>query len=120
MLQRCIAWPAPAGAEGWRCIAFDLSSSGVGLALPAPLPRGADLLVRPYGLPETAPPLHALVVRAVCVEGVWFTGCILVQPLSEEELAVWTGRLLADANEPDDFRTPTPASTPPCPGGREG
>jgi hypothetical protein len=89
-IQRCVAWPArEADAAGWRGIVFDLSAAGVGVALPVPLPPGTELLVQAWG--REARPLVGMVVRTACVEGVWFTGCELATPLTEQDLGDWTG-----------------------------
>jgi hypothetical protein len=89
-LQKCFAWPGSAeGGSGLRCIAFDISAVGIGLALPMALPPGSTVTVRGWGLPD-APPLRAQVAHAKRVEGVWFTGCAFPEPISDEELSRWT------------------------------
>jgi hypothetical protein len=89
ILQRCVVRPASApGPEGWHCIAYNVSSEGIGLTLPLRLPAGTVLEVRPWGLPG-APVLLAQVVHSSLVEFVWFTGCRLTEPLSDREIQCW-------------------------------
>jgi hypothetical protein len=94
ILQRCFAHlssnPCP---EPWRCIAYDVSEAGVGVALPLSLPQGALLIVRAWDLPD-APPLLVRIVSVRPVESVWFTGCELLRRLSGPELRAWrSGRI---------------------------
>lgn len=90
ILQRCFAWQANQAEERWRAIAFDISSEGIGLAVPHLLPRDSALIVEAWELPG-ARPLHVIVAHAQAVEGVWFLGCRFVRPLEQEELHVWLG-----------------------------
>ena len=41
LVQRCLVWPPGAvGADGWRCIAHNISPRGIGLSLPCPVRPG--------------------------------------------------------------------------------
>ena len=52
LIQRCFAKPAAApGAEGWRCIVYNISVAGVGITLPLPLKNGAVIWIEPWNLP---------------------------------------------------------------------
>jgi hypothetical protein len=89
ILQRCVVRPVSApGPEGWHCIAYNVSTEGLGLTLPLRLPPGTLLEVRPYGLPP-APVVLARVVHSALVEFAWFTGCRLNEPLSDQQLQAW-------------------------------
>src|SRR5262249_48674843 len=91
ILQRCLVVPgnAPAGAEGWRCIAYNISRAGIGLTLPAPLRIGAELIITPWQLPA-APVVRARVVHSSRVDFLWFCGCEFLTPLSADEHFAWT------------------------------
>ena len=89
ILQRCFVWlPGTSGSEGLRCIAYNLSTSGIALAVPLPLIRGTILNIRPWELPD-APPLEARVVHAKAVAFLWCCGCELTTPLAEKDLQAW-------------------------------
>ncbi|HXG13134.1 MAG TPA: PilZ domain-containing protein [Gemmataceae bacterium] len=89
ILQRCFVRPEGAtGAEAWRCIVFNISTIGIGVTVPCPLQPGTILEIMPHRLPGTRP-LQARVVRSDSVEYLWFCGCELLHPLSEEELRTW-------------------------------
>jgi hypothetical protein len=90
ILQRCFVHPAGAaeGAEAWRCIAYNLSATGVGVALPIRLPIGTVLTIQAWNLPR-ARPLAVRVVRVTPVEHAWFAGCELLERLSDGDLQIW-------------------------------
>jgi hypothetical protein len=89
ILQRCVVrQPQFGGADGWRSIAFDVSATGLGITLPLPLQPGAELEVRPWGLPG-ARPLRARVVHTRPLEYIWLCGCELADDLSDDELTAW-------------------------------
>ena len=89
LIQRCFAKPAAApGAEGWRCIVYNISIAGVGVTLPLPLKPGALIWIEPWNLPGTKP-VQARVVRASPLEFVWLCGCEFTTRLSDEELQAW-------------------------------
>src|SRR4051812_21268700 len=51
ILQRCLVRPAAAaGAADWHAIAYNVSVTGIGLALPCQLAPGTVLLIQPWGL----------------------------------------------------------------------
>jgi hypothetical protein len=88
-LQRCLVWPPNAnGPNGLRCIAYNISLTGIGLTLPLPLPRGHILRIEPYEVPG-AGPIQAKIVHHKPVEFLWFCGCELLRPLTDEELKAW-------------------------------
>jgi hypothetical protein len=90
LLQRCFVHPAGAaeGAQAWRCIAYNLSATGVGVALPVRLPPGTVLTIQAFSLPR-ARPLAARIVRVTPVEHAWFAGCELLGRLSDCDLQIW-------------------------------
>lgn len=89
VLQRCFVHPARASArEAWQCIAYNISATGIGVALPVPLPEGAALSIRAWGLPRACP-LRARIVHTRPVAFLWYTGCALLTPLSNADLTIW-------------------------------
>jgi len=93
ILQRCIVrlgkrWDDPRVPGGWRCIAYNISATGIGLTLPLPLQPGSVMEIEAWGLPA-ARLLRVCVVRTTPVEFAWFCGCKLLEPLTEEELKAW-------------------------------
>ena len=88
-LQRCCVWPPGAtGPNGLPCIAYNISTTGIGITMPLPLPKGHLLRIEPFALPG-ARPVKARIVHAKPVEFLWFCGCEFVEPISEEELRAW-------------------------------
>jgi hypothetical protein len=69
-------------------LTYNLSRSGLGLALLNQLPTGARVLVEKCGR-DDARPLYATVLRSFRMAFSWFHGCRLGKPLSEEELHIW-------------------------------
>jgi hypothetical protein len=89
ILQRCFVRPAaPQDADAWRCIAYNISPTGVGIMMPFPPPRGTVLEIQPWGL-SPARPVQVRVARTTCVEFLWFCGCELLRPLDPAELQTW-------------------------------
>jgi hypothetical protein len=89
VLQRChVRPPGVAEPDGWRCIVFSVSATGIGVTLPLPIERGAEVDIEPVNLPG-APPLRARVVYTSRLEFVWLAGCELSRRLSDDELAAW-------------------------------
>ena len=76
------------GSDSWRCIAFNISTTGVGLTLPCPVRPGTVVDVHAWELPDACR-LTARVVHVKQVEFLWFGGCELVRPLTEGELQAW-------------------------------
>jgi hypothetical protein len=94
ILQRCFVHPAKgAGPEAWRCIAYNISATGIGLTLPVQIPVGTVLTVRAWELPR-ARELQVRVERSKLIKSYWFTGCELVKRLSDAELRTWCGGAL--------------------------
>jgi hypothetical protein len=89
ILQRCFAYPpdGPA-AQAWQVIAYNISATGVGIALPCPVEIGTVLELEAWQLPR-APRLQIRVLRARLFNFVWFCGCELLTPLTEEQLSTW-------------------------------
>jgi hypothetical protein len=87
--QRCLVRP-PGSAlpDAWRCIAFNISASGIGLTLPLPLGPGTVLDIEPCDRPG-ARPVRARVAHTRRLEFLWLAGCELVRPLSAAELHAW-------------------------------
>lgn len=101
ILQRCfIRPPETKGPEGWRCIAYNISVVGIGLALPFRLAEGTMLEILPWELAGSRP-LRARVIRGSRVDSLWFCGCEFVTPLDEKELRLWT-------SAPRDWLPPEP------------
>ncbi len=89
LLQRCFVRPEGAPVKGgWRCIAYNVSTTGIGVTLPYPLPVGTRLRVLAWDLPK-ARPLEARIARVWPVGFLWFAGCDLVGGLSDRELGPW-------------------------------
>jgi hypothetical protein len=91
ILQRCLVRPTVgSGTVSWKGIAFDIATTGIGVALPYPLAIGTTLVIEPQGLPD-ARTLEARVARFAPVSHLWFCGCELASRLSDEELQAWLG-----------------------------
>ena len=70
----------------WPAMVYNLSVTGIGLALPFPALPGMVLLIEPRG---RAASLRARVVRSRLLEYVWFHGCEFVERLGKDELRHW-------------------------------
>jgi hypothetical protein len=89
ILQRCFVRPPGARqAQGWPCIAYNISTTGIGVTLPLQVELGCLLEIEAWGLPG-ARPLQARVVRTTPVEFLWFCGCELSSRLDADELFTW-------------------------------
>lgn len=89
ILQRCFAYPWDGQpAQAWQVIAYNISATGVGITLPCPVELGTVLEVEAYQLPR-APRLRVRVLRTRLSNFVWFCGCELLTPLTEEQLSSW-------------------------------
>ena len=89
ILQRCLVIPAKDScSEPWRCIAYNISATGIGIALPVRVPERTTLIVRPWNLPG-AMPVQAVVVHVRPVKGTWFAGCEFSKRISDYELQTW-------------------------------
>jgi hypothetical protein len=82
----------------WPGMAFNISRSGIALALPFPVPVGAVLTIDRRSS-RGAPPRRAQVVRSRLERCVWFHGCSFAEPLTEHELHTWVPRLLDDGQD---------------------
>src|SRR5207253_7140403 len=79
ILQRCFVLTANAAAsDAWRCVAYSMSATGIGIALPKQLPEGTVLTIQAWGLPRACS-LQVRVVRTKHVDSWWFTGCKLTK-----------------------------------------
>jgi hypothetical protein len=76
------------GTGTWHGIAYNLSTTGIGLVLPWPVRPGVTLVIEPWGL-ANARTLLARVVRSTPIAFTWFLGCELANPLADEELRAW-------------------------------
>ena len=92
VIQRCFVRPELAAeGEPWRCIAYDISATGIGIVLPFHLRLGTGLQIEPSGLPG-ARALRARLVHSRPVDFVWFCGCEFFSRLSDTELKTWLQR----------------------------
>jgi hypothetical protein len=102
ILQRCFVIPAQVSfSEAWRCIAYNISATGICVALPMQVPERTTLTVRAWNLPG-ALTLQAVVVHIQPVKGSWFAGCELSKRLSDDEVQTWR-------SGPVDWLEPLPA-----------
>jgi hypothetical protein len=93
--QRCFVRPGDANVpEAWPCVAYNLSTSGIGVTLPIRLQVGTMLSIEARGLPG-ARPLRARIVHATPFDFYWLTGCELLQPLSDADFQTWCSGWLA-------------------------
>jgi hypothetical protein len=89
ILQRCFASPEGTPvALARHAIAYNISATGIGIALPGPVELGMLLDVEAWKL-RRAPRLRARIVHARLTHLHWFCGCELLTPLSEEGLTAW-------------------------------
>jgi hypothetical protein len=94
IIQRCFVYPdGKPPTEAWRCIAYNISATGVGVTLPVWLPAGTVLTIEAWGLP-IACPLRARVVQSRQLQFFWFTGCMMLKRLPNDDFHAWrSGRL---------------------------
>ena len=89
LVQRCLVRPAGASGPGaWHAIAYNISATGIGLALEYPVAAGTLLTVEPWGRPNTRP-VQAQVVHSSVVGCMLFHGCKLTEPLDARQLKAW-------------------------------
>jgi hypothetical protein len=79
-----------AGVGSWPGILYNISTGGVGIALPYPLKAGAMLVIEGWE-PTAGKRLVARVVRSVPVAYLFFYGCELAEQLDEKEMDRWVG-----------------------------
>lgn len=85
----CIARPVDApGVGSWSGMVYNISSTGLGLALTYPVPPGTELLIEPLG-PSQAVKVHARVIRCTLESFIWFHGCQFTEPLNAEQIQTW-------------------------------
>jgi hypothetical protein len=96
ILQRCIVRPANSpGIDGWKCIAYDVSTIGIGVAIPYPLTVGTILAIEPADLPG-AGTVEARIVRVAPLAHLWLCGCELTAPLNDTRLKDWLAGSASD------------------------
>jgi PilZ domain len=89
IIQRCyVRLAGVAGPGGWRGIAYNISTTGIGVALPEPLWPGVSVVVEPCGL-AGGRPLRARVAHVRPLDWAWLCGCALAEPLSDRDLRAW-------------------------------
>jgi hypothetical protein len=87
--QECLVWPEGASQVGaWSGMVYNISTHGVGLALAYPIQEGTILVIEPWGR-KAVHSVRARVVRTSREAFVWFYGCELTNPLSDEEVQTW-------------------------------
>lgn len=92
----CYARPnGTASGFTWGVTICDISHLGISILLRCQLQEGMILAIQPDGGPATRV-LYARIVRGhVHAPGCWFYGCEFVQPISEDELQKWLGKVKA-------------------------
>jgi hypothetical protein len=87
--RECVVRPEDATGIGtWSGLVYNISVSGIGVVLPYTVPLGKIIIVEPWGLGRSHT-LRARVVRSVPRAFVFFHGCELIDPLTDEELRSW-------------------------------
>jgi hypothetical protein len=89
IFQRCLVHPGNVSAlQAWQCIAYNISATGIGVALPVRLQEGTVLTIQAWDL-RGACLLQARIVYTRPVQFLWFTGFELLTRLSDSELEIW-------------------------------
>jgi hypothetical protein len=83
----------------WPGMVYNISATGVGMALPFPAPVGAVLTLEPRR--RGGPRARARIARCALQEFVWFHGCEFVERLSDEDLRRWLRELRAEVPRED-------------------
>ena len=96
-LTECLARieGAPLGAD-WPGMAYNISTGGIAVALPFPVPVGTVLLIERRSLRCHAPVLRVRVLRCQLERCVWLHGCAFVERLLDEDLRDWLPVSLED------------------------
>ena len=96
-LTECLARieGAPLGAD-WPGMAYNISTGGIAVALPFPVPVGTVLLLERRSQRCRAPAVRAWVLRCQLERCVWFHGCAFVERLLDEDLRDWLPVSLED------------------------
>jgi hypothetical protein len=82
----CTVRPENATGIGlWHGIVYNISTTGIGMALPCPVNPGTVLVIEPWRWGQDRR-LRARVVRSVPVSFLFFHGCEFLEPLTEAEL----------------------------------
>jgi hypothetical protein len=89
LLQRCSV-RSTSGQLIASCvgITFDISSVGIGIAVPHEFAAGTSLVIEALGLPGAAA-LEASVVRLCPLAQLWLCGCEFAAPLNDDQLRGW-------------------------------
>jgi hypothetical protein len=89
IMQRCfVRLAGVSDSAGWRGIVYNISATGIGVALPHPLWPEVALVVEPFGLPGGRL-LRARVAHVRPLEWAWLCGCELADCLTDKELHAW-------------------------------
>jgi PilZ domain len=100
ILQRCFVRPvAGSGGDSWKGIAYDVSTIGIGVAVPYPLTVGTVLVIEPWELPS-AGTVEARIVRVAPLAHLWLCGCELTAPLTDARLRDWMAGSAAAPDRP--------------------
>jgi hypothetical protein len=104
-LSECLVRVEGAGEPlDWPGMVYNISASGIGLALPFPGLLGTVLVIQPRRARTPRTFLRARVARCALQEYVWFHGCEFLTPLSQKELERWLDEFRAERlpQEPDE------------------
>jgi hypothetical protein len=77
-------------------MAYNISTGGIALALPFPLPVGTALILERRMHCQGEPAIRARVLRCGMDGCVWLHGCAFVDRLSDAEVRNWLPLSLAD------------------------
>ncbi len=72
----------------WPGMSYNISRTGIAIALPFPAREGATLTIQFLGRKRMAP-VQACVVRSQMQAFVWFHGARFLTPLEDDELKAW-------------------------------
>jgi hypothetical protein len=88
-MRECLVWPDGGSQVGaWTGMAYNISASGIGVALPYPLSAGTALVLVPWSR-QRVREVRARVVRSARESFLWFHGCEFIAPLTDDELQSW-------------------------------
>jgi hypothetical protein len=77
----------------WPAMVYNISATGIGLALPFPAMPGMVLVIEPRRRRGSGLSVRARVVRSGLRQYVWFHGAEFVTPLADGEFARWLAEL---------------------------